>query len=143
MNNNETNEQHFGIYLKYLRNLRGYSIIELARLSSVSPSYISRLESGSRQTPKPDVLKKLAPHLGVGYSEMMVKAGYLTINTDDLTIDDEQTKELFLSLTERKKDLLRIVDGFSETTIKMIAKAIKQIRDEIKNEFLNDDSFED
>lgn len=123
----------FGEYLKYLRNLRGLSILELARLSTVSPSYISRLEGGSRQSPKPDVLRKLAPHLGIGYSEMMVKAGYLTKNTEHLTIDDEETKELFVALTERKKDLLRTVHGFSEQTIKMLSETISQIRNDLQN----------
>ena len=121
-------KEHFGVYLKHLRNLRGYSILELAKLSSVSPSYISRLERGSRQTPKPEVLKKLAPHLGVSYNQMMVKAGYLNESTDYLTIEDQETKDLFLSLTERKKELLKSVEGLSEKTICQIAKAIQQIK---------------
>lgn len=126
------NKEHFGVYLKYLRNLRGYSIIELAKLSSVSPSYISRLERGSRQTPKPKVLKKLAPHLGVGYNQMMVKAGYLNESADYLTIEDQETKDLFLALTERKKDLLKSVEGLSEKTICKIAEAIGQIKEELQ-----------
>lgn len=124
-------KEHFGVYLKHLRNLRGYNIMELAKLSSVSPSYISRLERGSRQTPKPEVLKKLAPHLGVSYNQMMVKAGYLNEKTDCLTIGDQETKDLLLSLTERKRELLKSVDGLSEKTIRQLAETIEQIKKEL------------
>lgn len=124
-------KEHFGVYLKHLRKLRGYNIMELAKLSSVSPSYISRLERGSRQTPKPEVLKKLAPHLRVSYNQMMIKAGYLNEKTDCLTIDDQETKDLLLSLTERKRELLKSVDGLSEKTICQLAETIEQIKKEL------------
>ncbi|AZR72355.1 hypothetical protein BBF96_02470 [Anoxybacter fermentans] len=125
-------QENFGAYLKYLRDLKGISITELAKRSKVSPSYISRIENGGRRPPKPKILQKLAPHLGVGYTELMVKAGYLTKEAEDLWIEDEETKELFLTLTESKKELLRTVDGLSEDTIFMLAKTIQKIKEEIK-----------
>lgn len=121
---------NFGAYLQYLRELRGLSITQLAKFSNVSPSYISRIESGGRRPPKPEILKRIAPHLGLGYNELMVKAGYLTNNQDDLRIEDDETKELFVALTEGKKELLKVVNGLSEETIFMLAKSIQLIKDD-------------
>lgn len=120
-------KEDFGKYLKYLRDLRGISITNLAKLSHVSPSYISRIENGGRRAPKPDILKRMAPHLGIGYTELMVKAGYLTKQAENLWIEDEATKELFISLTEGKKRLLQAVDGLSEETIFLLVQTLNQI----------------
>lgn len=121
-------DEHFGTYLRYLRNLRNLSVTRLAELAEISPSYISQIENGGRSTPQPEILRKIAPHLDVGFYELMVKAGYLNTETDDLHIDDETTKELFASLTEGKKELLRVVEGLSEETIFLLAKTIRNIK---------------
>lgn len=126
-------KETFGGYLKSLRELRGMSITDLAKLSSVSPSYISRIENGGRRPPKPEILEKIAPHLEIGYMELMVKAGYVTKDADALWIRDEETKELFLNLSEGKKELLRTVDQFDERTIFMIINTIKNIERDILN----------
>lgn len=128
---------NFGHYLKYLRDLRGISITHLAKLSNVSPSYISRIENGGRRAPKPEILKRMAPHLGIGYTELMIKAGYLTKQAENLWIDDKETKELFISLTEAKKSLLKAVDGLSEETIFMLVKVIEHIIEESKDEVID------
>lgn len=129
----EKMNREFGEYLKYLRELRGLSITQLAKLSGVSPSYISRIENGGRRPPKPDIIQKMVPHLGIGYNEMMIKAGYLSVNNEDLRIEDEETKELFVSLTEGKKELLRTVDGLTEDTIFMISQTVQRIKKESQN----------
>lgn len=123
-----TAKSDFGSYLQYLRDLRGLSITQLAKLSDVSPSYISRIENGGRRPPKPEILKKMAPHLAIGYNELMVKAGYLTNNNEDLRIEDDETKELFISLTESKKALLKVVNGMSEETILLISSLVHKIK---------------
>ncbi|WIF95094.1 helix-turn-helix domain-containing protein [Caminicella sporogenes] len=67
----------FGAYIKNLRKEKGLSQRRLAEMAKVSNTEISRIESGERQKPSPLILKAIAPHLGVSYSELMKKAGYL------------------------------------------------------------------
>jgi transcriptional regulator with XRE-family HTH domain len=52
-----------------LREARGVSQAELARLCEISASYLSQLESGRRQ-PSPSVARLLAEHLGTAFSEI-------------------------------------------------------------------------
>lgn len=124
-------EKEFGAYLRYLRDLRGLSITELSKRSAVSPSYISRLEHGGRKPPKPDVLKRLAPHLGIGYNELMLKAGHLVENEEDMRIEDPEMKQLIIGMTPQKKLLNRELDGLSEETIASIRQLVQNIKKDL------------
>ena len=68
----------FGRYIRELRLRKALSQRELARLSGLNHSEISRIEGGSRPTPSPESLAKLAPHLGVTHEELMRRLGYLS-----------------------------------------------------------------
>jgi transcriptional regulator with XRE-family HTH domain len=67
----------FGLYLKKLREENKVSQRLLAEKAGISNTEISRIESGESQKPSPSILKSIAPFLGVGYEELMVKAGYM------------------------------------------------------------------
>jgi transcriptional regulator with XRE-family HTH domain len=67
----------FGDYLKELRKTKGITQKELADLSGFSNAEISKIESGDRKKPSPDLLKAIAPHLDTPYEVLMTKAGYL------------------------------------------------------------------
>jgi len=67
----------FGHYLKRLRQSKGLTQKELAELSGFSNAEISKIESGERKKPSPDLLKAVAPYLDVPYEVLMTKAGYL------------------------------------------------------------------
>jgi transcriptional regulator with XRE-family HTH domain len=103
-------------------------VTRLAELAGISPSYISQIENGGRRAPQPEILRKIAPHLQVGFYELMIKAGYLVTSSDELRIDDPSTKEIFASLTEGKKELLRVIDGLSEETLFTLAETLRRIR---------------
>jgi len=49
----------FGVLLRKLREDRGLSTRELARLSEIDHAYIYRLETGEKEAPSDDVLGKL------------------------------------------------------------------------------------
>lgn len=94
----------FGEFLKNLRKEKGLSQRQLADLCNISNTEISRIESGERQKPSPNILKAIAPHLGISYGELMTKAGYI-----EETIDHEKYTEL----------IFRTEDGEFADTLKM------------------------
>ncbi len=130
------NKINFGLYLKKLRNSKGLTISELAKISDVSPSYISRIEKGNRNPPHPEVLQKLAHNLNVGYLELMLKAGHIPEDSDALLIDDDQTKHIILNMSESKKILFEELDCLDEETIYSFISFIKTF----KRNFNNKDS---
>jgi len=67
----------FGEELKRIRERKGLTVNQLAIYSGVSAASISRYETGSRSTPKPPTIKKLATGLKMDYKELMKIAGYV------------------------------------------------------------------
>lgn len=70
-------DQGFGLYLKQVREEKGWSISKLAQAAEISGSQISRIENGLRGVPKPQTLRKISDALEVPYEELMSRAGYL------------------------------------------------------------------
>jgi len=68
----------FGQFIRNLRLEKNISQRELAHLSGLNHSEISRIEGGSRPSPSPDSLAKLAPYLGVAHEDLMRRLGYLS-----------------------------------------------------------------
>ncbi|MCK4258706.1 MAG: transcriptional regulator [Halanaerobiales bacterium] len=122
------NDSNFGTYLKKLRESRNIKTSALANKSGVSASYISRLEEGSRKTPQPDILQKLAPHLGVGYFELMIKAGHIPKDSDALLVDDDLSKQIILNMTESKKQLFKELNDLDEETIFSLVQFIQNFK---------------
>lgn len=93
--------QKLGAYLKQLRLDKNLTIRQLEKKSGVSNAYISQLENGKRGLPTPDVLKKLHEPLGVGYDELMEKAGYISAETRmELLPETIQTMKTYEVLNE-------------------------------------------
>lgn len=101
-------KETFGQYVRKLRQQKALSQRELARLSGLNHSEISRIEGGSRPTPSPESLAKLAPHLGVAHEDLMRRLGYLSPNSglDEAirrTLDEhEPVKALVMQLTGKR-----------------------------------------
>lgn len=66
-------------YIKKLREDKNLSQRRLAQMAGISNTEISRIEKGERQQPSPATLKKLAPCLGIPYTDLLVLAGYLPL----------------------------------------------------------------
>jgi HTH-type transcriptional regulator, competence development regulator len=87
-------EAALGFLLKYLREQRGLSYRELAKLADVDHAYIYRLETGDKESPSPDVLTKLVKALKPGKRETEM-LHYLSEHSEtaselvELTLKDE------------------------------------------------------
>ena len=67
----------FGEYLKRLRERANVSQESLAEEAEISSAYISQIESGRRNPPTPDVLRRMAAPLGVPYIVLMRQADHI------------------------------------------------------------------
>ncbi|ONK21193.1 immunity repressor protein [Bacillus sp. VT-16-64] len=100
--------KEFGEYIRKIRKNKKMTIRQLELYSGVSNSYLSQLENGKRGIPSADIIKKLAPPLGVSQTELMIKAGYIDEvpnkpYTAPLTEKDEQ--DIAKRLNEIKNDI--------------------------------------
>lgn len=96
-----------GEYLKQLRKKKSISQRELAESAGISNAEISRIETGERQKPSPDVLRKLAPFLGVTYEDLMDKAGYINERAAFFSESKDAEEKFFAIVTP-----MLIMDGW-------------------------------
>lgn len=89
----------FGEKLKKMRNDKNLSIRELAKRSGTSHPYLSQLETGKRNPPKPEMIKKLSDGLNVNFYELMTLAGYY---------DEKEAK--LMSKTNEALNVMRNMD---------------------------------
>lgn len=87
----------FGEFLKKVREDKSISQRLLAEKSGISNAEISRIETGNRQNPSPDVLRQLAPVLEVPYEVLMEKAGYINDRSMAMAANRE-AEEKFISI---------------------------------------------
>jgi transcriptional regulator with XRE-family HTH domain len=57
--------------LRALREAKGWSQVQLAARADVTSAYIAQLETGKKQNPSLEVLKRLAKALGVPVTELV------------------------------------------------------------------------
>ncbi|MEW6536421.1 MAG: helix-turn-helix domain-containing protein [Candidatus Auribacterota bacterium] len=82
---------------EYLKKLRGnLSIRNLSEKTGISNAYLSQLESGKRDSPHPEILKKLARFYGIPVIEILKHAGYLDDEMDEKESYEEKVDRLFL-----------------------------------------------
>ena len=67
---------HLGRTIKQQRVMSGLTLQELANVSGVSPSHLSRIEMGQR-FPSARILGRIAKPLGFDEGELLTLAGYL------------------------------------------------------------------
>jgi hypothetical protein len=67
----------FREYLKERCRERGISLHRLALLCDLNQIYFYQAINKNKENPPPWVLRRAAPHLGVGYTDLLIAAGYL------------------------------------------------------------------
>lgn len=80
----KTNSVEFGKKLKAIRMEKGFSIRQTALQAGTSNPYISQVENGKRNIPKPETLEKLAKGLRISKEEIFKLAGLETSKTDNI-----------------------------------------------------------
>ena len=85
----------FGDFLKDLRIRKGLKLREVEESTGVSNSYLSQVETGKRNPPHPDILKKLAKVYEVSVKELMEKAGYLEEQEQQSVSEQEEVNRAF------------------------------------------------
>ncbi|MYF24204.1 MAG: helix-turn-helix transcriptional regulator [Nitrospira sp. SB0678_bin_10] len=95
--------------LSRLRKLRGKTLRAVEKETGVSNAYLSQLENGSVEKPRPHVLHKLADFYDVPYEDLMTKAGYLSRNDSKRPVDPELAEIQLMStgLSHRQKQELK------------------------------------
>jgi len=111
-------EESFGEYFKKLRKKAMLSKWALYQKSNVSYSMIGNIENNQVENISPIVLKKLAKHLNVSYSTLMIKKGYIT--KKDLIVIVDQKDGLMIGETSQavhkllqEKEIIDILDKIS------------------------------
>ncbi|WP_078392057.1 helix-turn-helix domain-containing protein [Shouchella patagoniensis] len=77
-------ENSFGVFIKNIRTDKGITLKKLEEKSGVSIAQISRLENGTRKSPRAETVKALADALEISHKSAMAAAGYVV---------DEEVKE--------------------------------------------------
>jgi hypothetical protein len=67
----------FKHYLKERCRERGISLHRLALLCDLNQIYFYQSINKNKENPPPWVLRRVAPHLGVTYIDLMIAAGYV------------------------------------------------------------------
>jgi transcriptional regulator with XRE-family HTH domain len=57
--------------------MKRLSLRAVAAPAEISPTYLQKLERGEVQDPSPNILHRLSEQLGLEYSDLMQKAGYV------------------------------------------------------------------
>lgn len=120
--------KEFGSYIRQLRNNKKMTIRQLELYSGVSNSYLSQLENGKRGIPSPDIIKKLSEGLKVSYTEMMIKAGY--IDADPENMSDEEIDEELQELMSEMQVWYKNEPEDKKLKLRMLRKMLESFEEE-------------
>src|SRR5689334_8723153 len=98
--------ESIGAVLRQARVVRGQSVVDAARAATISPAYLSRLESDSVKKPSPQALHQLSEAPGIPYAGLMRLSGYRVPGHPDEPAASSVTAALFADLTDDERDEL-------------------------------------
>lgn len=108
-----------------LRKKKGYSQRKLAMISGVSNSTISRIESATSDA-DPETLKKLAPYLEIPYETLMQAAGYIDIDVNENSVNDnKEISKVDKFLLKLKEEMQKQGLDFDETSPEELIETYK------------------
>ncbi|MFK2827198.1 helix-turn-helix transcriptional regulator [Bacillus sp. B190/17] len=90
-------ENELGQFIRNKRKGKNITLMQLAKKTNLSQPYLSQIENGKRDIPKPDIINKIASALDIDSYEIMVKAGYIA------SVKTGYSREFEDLLTEERK----------------------------------------
>lgn len=129
----EHDHHDFSRCLNDMRKDKKMTLKELASKANTSDSYLSQLENGRRNPPKPQLLKAIADALSDGdgeernrvYSELSLRAGY--IEEDERQYDTNRERRNGMLLKDLIEKIGYSVDEFKAEALPMLAKAYESM----------------
>ncbi len=114
----------FGQRIRDLREQRkltdpAFSLRRFAEAVDLSPTFVSKMETGEFDPPAPEKIKKMAALLEIDADELLALAGRV----------DPKLNEIIKEQPKAMADFLRTAQGLS-------AKRLQEITDQLKNEQL-------
>ena len=67
--------ESIGKVIANAREKAGFSQRQLAQIAKISNAELSKIESGEREIPNPKTLRKITPHIGLNYNDLMYMIG--------------------------------------------------------------------
>lgn len=98
-----------GSLIKNLRKEKNISQRQLAKNIEISNTELSRIESGERQEPSPQVLMSIGKELGINYLELFYHYGYIdkSVLNNTLVIKEKAKNIKDFSVKELVEELAR------------------------------------
>ena len=113
-----------GEYIRSKRVKKGIGLREMAEHLSISPAYLSNLESGKHPMINPLLLKKISRKLNIDHLKLFKMIGYTDKDTEELKkeitselldeIDDVEIGKILGKLMEMSPDELQLVKQYIE-----------------------------
>jgi transcriptional regulator with XRE-family HTH domain len=115
--------QRFGKRIRELREARAkldprFTLRQFAKMVDVSPTFLSKMERGEFDPPKPEKIMKMAELLGVDADELLALAGRV----------DPELNEIIREKPGVLPDLLRTVRGMSDEQLRKLARQAEQAK---------------
>ncbi len=113
-----------GEYIRSKRVEKGIGLREMAEHLSISPAYLSNLESGKHPMINPLLLKKISRKLNIDHLKLFKMIGYTDKDTEELKkeitselldeIDNVEIGKILGKLMEMSPDELQLVKQYIE-----------------------------
>ena len=129
--------------IKQAREYHKYTQKELAAISKISPVQLCRIEK-NESIPTKSSLKALSPHIGISYTDLLIKAGYNSTSKQVIYLDktgkeidtDAILAGIYYSDSELLSDLQDILTYATQENVillRLLIKCFKKERDSDDN----------
>jgi len=113
----------FGKRIRELREAKAkaaprFTLRQFAKMVDVSPTFLSKMERGEFDPPRPEKIKKMAELLEVDADELLALAGRV----------DPELNEIIREQPSVLPDLLRTVRGMSDEQLRKLARQAERAR---------------